>query len=78
MTFLYRDIPLHHQRVNGHILHIYLVFFSLTKRRTIYNLYRIFCSIFLGLNNHRPMAVTPQGDPRLSGLYLSANLKPIR
>jgi hypothetical protein len=26
MTFLYRDIPLRHPRVNGHILRIYLAF----------------------------------------------------
>ena len=28
-------------------------FFGLTKRRLSYNLYRIFCTIFLGPNNHR-------------------------
>ena len=33
--------------------HIYLAFFGLTRRRTSYNLYRIFCTIFLGPSNHR-------------------------
>src|SRR5688572_27726386 len=66
MTFLYRDIPLRHQRVNDHILHIYLAFFGLTKRRTSYNLYRILLyNIFWGLIIIGKCPSIPQEGPRL-------------